>query len=634
MGCPTQIPAPAVRAHRLWAFCYLTRPARLPSERLGVSGGMSSNSAETTISSAVWRDRRLVGVMVVIGFVIGLVFGFVARSYSPIVAEASFLVSEAGTTTVFGVNDAADQERVVTDHIAILQSPAVLEAAAAGLGEITGETLSVDDFEKSVSIRWSADSNVATATFRGDSAEEAVGGANALLEAYQVLLEEQTTANSRAAISLIDDAIAEQQTTIDGLQQDLLDQGELDALTAQLPGLMSRAAEIVELLDATGLATARQTLEGELDSITRQIEMIRLATDVAPSQAVDPALQRTLERAIDEQATLISRRNELAVEAEVNKAPAAVFSPARTVATNSGTLPLRIGMAGAMVGLLIGAAAAFARSSRTAIVSQGDEVAQLIGAPMLANITDFAGEQIDSHLPVRDNPLSVAAEAFRFLAASMEARAPHLVNRSIVVVGIGAGGGQTTTTANMALAAASEGTRVLMIDADFGNQALSRMFGVDPLEVKGITDVVSGGLDLSVALTSIEVARGELDLISRGQVTVGAAGFFRSEEADTFLYRLRSESDLILIDTPPLLQVAYATTLAAKVGAAILVVPRGALVRDIEATAAHLRGIGTEILGFAFTRAPFEPRDRALVGSIEQAAGGGDSHKSMAQRRT
>ncbi len=594
---------------------------------------MSSNTVETTISSAVWRDRRLVAVMVVIGFLIGLGFGFVARTYSPTVAEASFLLSEARTTPVFGVNDPADQKRVVADQIAILQSPAVLAAAAGNLADITGETLSVNDFEEKLSIRWSADSNVATAAFRGDSEEEAIGGANALLDAYQALLEEQTTANSRAAISLIDDAIAEQQAAIDGLQEDLLDQGDVEALTFHLPGLIARAAEIVEELGVTGAGAARQELEQELDSITRQIDMIRLTTDVAPSQAVTPALQRTLENAIDEQATLISRRNELAVEAEVNKAPAVVFSPARTVATNSGTLPLRLAMAGGLLGLLVGAAAAFARSSRTAIVNQGEEVAQLIGAPLLANITDFTGEQISSDLPVRDNPRSVAAEGFRFLAASLEARAPHMVNRSIVVVGIGVGGGQSTTTANMALAAASEGTRVLIIDADFGNQALSHMFDVDPHSVKGITDVVSGGLPLTSAMTGIDVARGELNLISRGQVTVGAAGFFRSEAADKFLYELRSESDLILVDTPPLLQVAYATTLAAKVGAAILVVPRGARVRDIEATAAHLRGIGTEILGFAFNKAPIEARGRSLVGSIKEVPGDGDSLQPATQRR-
>jgi Mrp family chromosome partitioning ATPase len=594
---------------------------------------MSSSSVETTISSAVWRDRRLVAAMVVVGSLIGLVFGFVARTYSPIVAEASFLLSEARTTPVFGVNDPADQKRVVADQIAILQSPAVLAAAAANLGDITGETLSVKDFEEKLSIRWSADSNVATAAFRGDSEEEAVGGSNALLDAYQALLEDQTTANSKAAISLIDDAIAEQQATIDGLQQELLDQGDTGALTFQLPGLIARASEIVDQLGETNAGTTREALEQELDSITRQIDMIRLTTDVAPSQAVTPALQRTLENAIDEQATLISRRNELAVEAEVNKAPTAVFSPARTVATNSGTLPLRLALAGALVGLLVGAAVAFARSSRTAIVTQGEEVAQLIGAPLLANVTDFTAEQISSDLPVRDSPRSVAAEGFRFLAASLDARAPHMVNRSIVVVGIGLGGGQTTTTANMALAAASEGARVLMIDADFGNQALTRMFGVDPLEVKGITDVVSGGLPLTSALSRIEVGRGELSLISRGQVTVGAAGFFRSEAADKFLYELRSESDLILVDTPALLQVAYATTLASKVGAAILVVPRGARVRDIEATAAHLRGIGTEILGFAFNRAPIEARDRALVGSIKDVPGDRDFLEPATRRR-
>jgi capsular exopolysaccharide synthesis family protein len=594
---------------------------------------MSSSTAETTISSAVWRDRRLVGAMVVIGFAIGLILGFVARSYSPIVAEASFLLSEAGSTTVFGATDAADQERVVADQVAILQSPAVLAAASANLAEITGETLSLDDFEDKLSIRWSGDSNVATAAFRGDSEEEAVAGANALLDAYQALLEEQTTANSRAAISLLDDAIAEQQATIDGLQDDLLGQGEVEVLNAQLPALIERAAEIVEELGGPVSSSRRQELDAELDSITRQVEVIRLTTDATPSQTVAPALQRTLENAIDEQATLISRRNELAVEAEVNKAPAVVFSPARTVATNSGTLPLRIAMAGAMVGLLIGAAVAFARSSRTAIVSQGEEVAQLIGAPMLANIADFTGEQISSDLPVRDHPRSVAAEGFRFLAASLEARAPHLVNRSIVVVGIGVGAGQTTTTANMALAAASEGSRVLMIDADFGNQALTHMFGVDPHRVRGITDVVTEGLDLSAGLTEIDVARGELSLISRGQVTVGAAGFFRSEAADTFLYKLRSESDLIVIDAPPLLQVAYATTLASKVGAAILVVPRGARVRDIEATAAHLRGIGTEILGFAFNRVPVEPRDRLRVGSTRVVPGEIEALEPVAQHR-
>ena len=586
---------------------------------------MNSSSVETTISSAVWRDRKLVGAMVVLGFLIGILFGFVARTYSPIVAEASLLLREAQTTPVFGVNDPADQKRVVADQIAILQSPAVLADAAANLGHITGETLSVRDFEKKLSIRWSADGNVATAAFRGDSEEEAIGGANALLDAYQALLEDQSTANSRAAIRVIDDAIAEQQVTIDRLQENLLSKVEVEALTFQLPGLIARAAAIVKQLGATQTATTRQALEDEFDSIKRQVEMIQLATDVAPSQAAAPALERTLENAIDEQASLISRRNELAVEAEVNKAPAAVFSPARTVDTNSGALPLRLGLAGGLVGLLFGAAAAFARSSRTAIVSQGEEVAQLIGAPLLANITDFTAEKISSDLPVRDNPLSVAAEGFRFLAASLEARAPHMVDRSIVVVGIGVGGGISTTAANMALAAASEGARVLMIDADFDNQALSHMFGVDTLDAKGITDVVSAYLPLTSAMTRIEVAGGELNLISRGQAMVGAAGLFRSDAADRFLNELRTVSDLIVVDTAPLLQVAYATTLASKVGVAILVVPRGARVRDIEATAAHLRSIGTEILGFTFNRASIEPRARTSAGSTQDIPGDRDS---------
>jgi capsular exopolysaccharide synthesis family protein len=595
---------------------------------------MNFSTAETTISSAVWRDRRLVVGMVVIGLLIGLGFGFIARTYSPIVAEASFLLRDVRTTTVFGVTDPADQQRFVADQIEILQSPAVLADAATSLSRITGETLSVTAFAKKLSVRWSPDSNVATAAFRGETAEEAMGGANALLDAYQTLLESQSTANSKAAIQFINQAIAEQQTTIDRLQQELLNEAEVEApLTSQLPALIARAAAIVLQLTDLGSGTIRNALEAELDSITRQVQLIRLTTDGDPSQPTTPAVERTLENAIDEQGSLISRRNELTVEAEVNKAPAAVFSPARTIETNSGTLPIRLGLAGALLGLLAGAAAAFARSSMTAIVSQGEEVAELIGAPLLANITDFAAEQIRSDLPVRDAPRSIAAEGFRFLAASLEGWGSHTARHSIAVIGIAVGGGKSTTTANMALAAAEEGARVLMIDADFGNQALSHMFGVDALKTRGITDVVSGGLALASALTRIDMARGELHLISRGQELVTAAAFFRTAAFDRFLNDIRGQFDQVIIDTPPLLQVAYATPLASKVGGAILVVPRGARVRDIEATAARLRNIGAEILGFAFNRAPIEPRDRASIGSTKDIIGDGGFLEPPSQRR-
>ena len=50
-------------------------------------------------------------------------------------------------------------------------------------------------------------------------------------------------------------------------------------------------------------------------------------------------------------------------------------------------------------------------------------------------------------------------------------------------------------------------------------------------------------------------------------------------------------------------------------------------------TAAHLRGIGTEILGFAFNRVPVEPRDLLRVGATRVVPGEIEALEPVAQHR-
>ncbi len=65
---------------------------------------------------------------------------------------------------------------------------------------------------------------------------------------------------------------------------------------------------------------------------------------------------------------------------------------------------------------------------------------------------------------------------------------------------------------------------------------------------------------------------GVLSLLSRGRQPVVAADLLRSPKVKQLFDTVRDEFDLVLVDAPPLLQVAYASTLAAYVDGALVIV--------------------------------------------------------------
>ena len=103
-----------------------------------------------------------------------------------------------------------------------------------------------------------------------------------------------------------------------------------------------------------------------------------------------------------------------------------------------------------------------------------------------------------------------------------------------------------------------------MIDADFGNQELSLTLTRDLNVARspGITDIQDVEADLFSVIRTVRLGEGvSLNLLSRGTRPIVAADFFRSPTAREIFDAVSREFDLVLIDTPPLLQVAYASTL-------------------------------------------------------------------------
>ena len=112
-----------------------------------------------------------------------------------------------------------------------------------------------------------------------------------------------------------------------------------------------------------------------------------------------------------------------------------------------------------------------------------------------------------------------------------------------------------------------------------------------------------------------------LHLLSRGREPVVAPDVFRSVPARTLITGLRDEYDLVLLDCPPLLQVAYSNSLVGFADGVIVVVEHDSPIAELEEVARRLEIIGTPIVGYVYNRAPLRPEMVASGGSMKDVLG-------------
>ena len=113
------------------------------------------------------------------------------------------------------------------------------------------------------------------------------------------------------------------------------------------------------------------------------------------------------------------------------------------------------------------------------------------------------------------------------------------------------------------------------------------------------------------------------DLLGRGRVSISAPEFFRSAGAREFFNAVIEEYDLVLIDTPPILQAAYASLVTRYVDRAMVVVKHGSSPVLLEDVRDRLSLVGTPVAGYVYNRAPLRKEFVGLEGSMKDVVGSG-----------
>jgi len=255
---------------------------------------------------------------------------------------------------------------------------------------------------------------------------------------------------------------------------------------------------------------------------------------------------------------------------------------------------------GVLSGLVLALGAVFGCEYFDNSVKSSDDVQDFLQLPMLATIPNFAlvrspaalastgngtGKTPDGHSRIRrggstgragdgdelvvlDEPWSRVAEAFRSMRTAVLFSVRGEPPRLIVVTSSLMAEGKTVGSLNLAATLAEAGARAVLVDADLRHPRCHRALGVS--NDRGLTTVLTGEAAIEDVVQPLRAAR--LFFVPAGPVPLNPAELIGSIRMRAALMALRSEYDVVIIDSPPVLPVNDAVVLAREADGTLLVV--------------------------------------------------------------
>jgi receptor protein-tyrosine kinase len=262
---------------------------------------------------------------------------------------------------------------------------------------------------------------------------------------------------------------------------------------------------------------------------------------------------------------------------------------------------------GGVLGLLIGLGLAFMLERLDRRIKEPEDLERIFGLPLLGMIPDspayprhVAGKQ--GEVPAALPPGEL--EVFRMLRARLRYFNVDRDLRTVLVTSAASGDGKTTVVQNLAEAAASMGTRVLVIESDLRRPSLAERFAL--IRAPGLAEVLISAVSVEDAVQNTSAvptsngvrARSSVSILPAGAPPPNPAELIESHAMERVLEWAAANYDLVLLDTPPLSVVPDAIPLLRR-SDGVLIVSR--LRKNTRDGAARMReeltSLGAPLLG-------------------------------------
>ena len=380
---------------------------------------------------------------------------------------------------------------------------------------------------------------------------------------------------------------------------------------------------------------AAQRIVDEYKAAVRREALVREAFEQQQQQANRVAARAVqyniLKREVDTNKQLyeglLQRLKEAGVSAGVNASNIRIVDAAVPPTKPVSPRPiLNLGLA-LLLGLACGVGVAFLQEHLDDTLKNSDDIERLLHVPSLAlipsrdslNHVSAGVYELAEHrtAPTNGNgnhaPLiktagsawiridgtgsqnSALSEAFCGLRTSVLLSAVGRPPRSLTFVSAEPGEGKTTIASNLAISLAQLGKRVLLIDGDMRRPCVHKLFDIEG-HSDGLVTCLTGQQEWRQLVRPTRMS--DLSCLVCGPVPPNPSELLSSDRMQMLIREAMADYDFVLVDAPPLLNVADGRILATMVEGAILVVKGGFTPRELALQAQlHIRDVGAHLIG-------------------------------------
>ncbi len=410
-----------------------------------------------------------------------------------------------------------------------------------------------------------------------------------LSEAKGTSLNEQQLSELNSQLIIAAAERAQKETSLGQLQSQIragsidsaavLDSPLVEKLRSDEAELMHKKAEL-----STRYQPSHPTmvnLQSQIDEINRKIDdeankTVRgLQGDVNAARAKEASLKATLagiQQKAAEEGKLDVPLRELQREADANKLLYENFltrfkqtsteediqqADARLV---SSALPPNIPSfpkKGVLIGfsflgaIFVGIASAFLLERLDNGFRSSEQVEKLLGVPTLGLVPGVVRQELPQDVVVK-RPTSQYSEAIRSIRTALRYSDIDNPPKVVLITSSLAGEGKTVFSCSLARSIARSGGKALLVDCDLRRPSVAKLLGCDG--EPGMLDIFSetGNID---SIIRVDDESGMHYIPSKGG-TANPQDLLGSQQMRSFLERMRTRYDLIVLDAPPVLAVS------------------------------------------------------------------------------
>ena len=351
------------------------------------------------------------------------------------------------------------------------------------------------------------------------------------------------------------------------------DHPRVQSLEAQAKKLKEQVDSLVEgkrnalAIDLKVSEAKASELDAEVKALTSTVRTERSAKLAPFIEAQDEADRK--QNILD--ALEVRFRQEKA-ETKIEGDPVKMISPASAAENPIKPRKVLNMSLSAFIGLAIGILAAFFIEYLDTSVKTMSDVEKTLGLPVLAVIPNGVKPL---NKPSEDPDYT---ESYRILRAKMNLEDETMRGAAITALSGGPGEGKSTTLFNLAVVCAQAGQRVALIDADLRRPSVHKNARIE--NAMGLADLIQDN-HLDPLTLIFETGIPNLFVMPAGDMPSDQLGTFNAVRLRQILLALKSNYDVVFIDSPPILGVSDGSTIAREADQIVLVIQHRRYPRDI-----------------------------------------------------